>query len=80
MNNIDKRSLSGSERDLADMLDECLKEGTISTAIKALSMASEDFPLRREYLIAIGNMIIPDPVPVETLNAMEETVSFDSLN
>ena len=78
---IDKTGLFGSELALAETLDDCLKEGAIHVALKALSIAGDAFPLRDKYLRAIGDMVVPPSAkPAEPLSAMEETVSLDSLN
>jgi hypothetical protein len=76
---IDKSGLCGSERDLADMLDECLREGNLPVAIKALQMAGDAFPLRHEYLVALGEMMVSG-VAEEPITPAEETISIDSQN
>ena len=78
-NKIDKSSLVGSEIDLADMLDECLREGNIPVAIKALQMAGDAFPLRKQYLMALGEMMVSG-VAEEPITPAEETISIDSQN
>ena len=78
-NKIDKSGLVGSEIDLADMLDECLREGNIPVAIKALQMAGDAFPLRRQYLVALGEIMVSG-VAEEPITPAEETVSLDSQN
>ena len=60
LSEMNKTGLSGSEIALSECLDTLIEERALSLAIQILHSTASTFPLYREYLLRIGQVINKD--------------------